>query len=830
MKNIVVIFLLFCSAHFYSNIRVDKDSLENWMSKFYRLNKLEVSEDGQWAIARKDYWKNKDTIVLFNLKQRNTKPLELTGMNQQQTFLGKYKLLGYGNGMARLLDLKTRGEIRYQHVKEASALPEINHYLVLENNRSLTVYNDEGIVLNKINDIEHFITDSKKSWFAYRATEGISEIVYNVGGKIQSYRTDNAISYYLMSITPSGRYLTLTEIEKESGNLKLTLIDTTTGSVQFPTGIPSVKADMVKVFEIQNGKAYMITFPKAVSPPSKQLVDTWYENDNNLRAKNLGTHEIRYWLWHSETNKSDSIPSDRFSEFSSFDSDQYLLAFKPYKDYVIDAELADVYLYDTVNQSYDPIFQQSTKIVASSGGNYIISFSSAKQRWQLFDVDAKEQTVFKENGLRNPIFSSDNTFVFFESNSGLLQYDIKQKRINLIKAAAAKDQITIENYQYYRVNPVLGIEIKTINLNLPVLIRKNQNSDNRTAYFTYFKGGLKAMISPTDNKVSAVKYDSRMKKIVTVEENYNIGSKLSITDTKRLIKTDIYKSSDAVRNTKSLKQDIIHFTNSKNVQLKGMLYYPTNFDPLKKYPIIVHIYQLQSKLANNYPFPEYSVTGFNLRGFIEKGYFVYMPDTETDSRGPGISALDCVNAALDALKDHPNIEKSRTGLMGQSFGGYETDFIATHSDRFTAYISGAGISDVIKSYFSLNYNSYKPNYSILEEKNGQYRMDRPFSEDKDLYDRNNPINYVQHVNAPILLWAGLKDKQVEPDHTMGFYIGLKRNNKDAIALFYPNGNHSMLPSSEEIKDLNVRVFEWWDYFLKDKKGVPWIERQMKPSR
>ncbi|WP_160139626.1 alpha/beta hydrolase family protein [Chryseobacterium sp. c4a] len=800
------------------------------MSKFYRLNKLEVSEDGQWAIARKDYWKNKDTILLFNLKKKDTKPLEVTGMNQQQAFIGRQQILGYGSGMAKLVNLKTGAEIKYQSVQEASALPEIKQYLVLDNKGTLTVHNDKGNILYKVSNILHYVTDSKKAWFAYQKTEGKSELIYSIEGKIQYYKTDNAISHHQMSITPSGRYLTLTETEKESGNLKLTLIDTTTGSVHFPMGIPSVKADMVKVFEIQNGKAYLITFPKAVSPPSKKLVDIWYENDNNLRAKNLGTHKIRYWLWHSDTNNADSIPSDRFSEFSSFDSDRYLLAFRPYRDYVIDAELADVYLYDTVNQSYDPIFQQSTKIVASSGGNYMTSFSSTKQQWQLFDVDAKEQIVFKENDLRNPIFSLDNAFVFFESNSGLLQYDIKQKRINLILTAAAKDQITIENYQYYRVNPLLGIEIKTINLNLPVLIRKNWNSDNRTAYFTYFKGDLKAMMTPTDNKVSAVKYDSKMKKILAVEENYNIASKLSITDTKRLTKTDLYRSSNAIRDTKSLKQDIIHFTNSKNVQLKGVLYYPTNFDPLKKYPMIVHIYQIQSKLANNYPFPEYSVTGFNLRSFIEKGYFVYMPDTVTDSRGPGISVLDCVNAALDTLKDHPNIEKSRTGLMGQSFGGYETDFIATQSDRFAAYISGAGISDIVKSYFSLNYNSYKPNYSIIEEKNGQYRMDCPFSEDKELYDRNNPINYVQNVSSPILLWAGLKDKQVEPDHTMGFYIGLKRNNKDVITLLYPNGNHSMLQYSEEIKDLNIRTFEWWDYFLKDKKGVPWIEKQMKPSK
>jgi dipeptidyl aminopeptidase/acylaminoacyl peptidase len=83
------------------------------------------------------------------------------------------------------------------------------------------------------------------------------------------------------------------------------------------------------------------------------------------------------------------------------------------------------------------------------------------------------------------------------------------------------------------------------------------------------------------------------------------------------------------------------------------------------------------------------------------------------------------------------------------------------------------------------------------------------------------------VNAPILLWAGKKDENIKWDQVMEFYIGLKRNNKDVIALFYPNQGHNPSFNSEDRKDLYYRTLEWWDYFLKDKTNIDWINKQMK---
>ena len=102
-----------------------------------------------------------------------------------------------------------------------------------------------------------------------------------------------------------------------------------------------------------------------------------------------------------------------------------------------------------------------------------------------------------------------------------------------------------------------------------------------------------------------------------------------------------------------------------------------------------------------------------------------------------------------------------------------------------------------------------------------------YGNNKALYYNNNPIYNVDKVKAPVLLWAGMQDKRIDWNQVMSFYIGLKRYNKEVIALFYPKQAHVFEKRSKESDDLSKRIMEWFDYFLKDHHDVPWIEKQIK---
>ena len=290
--------------------------------------------------------------------------------------------------------------------------------------------------------------------------------------------------------------------------------------------------------------------------------------------------------------------------------------------------------------------------------------------------------------------------------------------------------------------------------------------------------------------------------------------------------TVLYQSNRQDKSILSLRQEIISYTNSDSIPLKGILYYPLGYDPSEKYPMVVHIYEKQNQLGNLYPYPSYYESlGFNIRLFLDKGYFVYLPDIVIQGKaGSGLDALDCVNHALDAVVHNPLIDKNRIGLIGHSFGGYETDYIATRSSRFAAYVSGSGHSDIVWDANSFNYNFYIPDYVRIET--NMYKMGKPFSADKGLYFKNNPVYHSEKVNAPVLLWAGLEDKNVTSDHSMAFYNALRQNGKDVVALFYKGERHNLQKQQAQF-DLTSKILDWFDYFLKDKTKIEWINKRGK---
>lgn len=82
------------------------------------------------------------------------------------------------------------------------------------------------------------------------------------------------------------------------------------------------------------------------------------------------------------------------------------------------------------------------------------------------------------------------------------------------------------------------------------------------------------------------------------------------------------------------------------------------------------------------------------------------------------------------------------------------------------------------------------------------------------------------VQAPILLWTGDRDQNIDWEQTMEYFLSLKRSGKNAVAIFYPNESHG-LQKTQNLLDLYTKVENWFDYFLKDKKDVDWINKQIR---
>lgn len=273
------------------------------------------------------------------------------------------------------------------------------------------------------------------------------------------------------------------------------------------------------------------------------------------------------------------------------------------------------------------------------------------------------------------------------------------------------------------------------------------------------------------------------------------------------------------------RAETISYKDSLGTPLKGVLHYPAGYDPQRKYPMVVYIYEQMLYRLHRYTNPSiYSEEGFNVANFTANGYFVLLPDITYRAKDSGASATDCVLAAVDAVIAKGFVNPGKIGLIGHSFGGYETNFIITQTNRFAAAISGAGIADLQSYYLSNGLFSGIP--EICRVENQQWRMGQSFFDDMQGYDRNSPVRHAKNVATPLLLWTGNNDGQVHHFQSIAYYLALRRLDKEQMLVIYPKEQHGLMQQKNQ-KDLTIRVRQWFDYYLKNEPPADWIKQGIK---
>ncbi|RTY67113.1 S9 family peptidase [Flavobacterium sp. LB2P53] len=246
--------------------------------------------------------------------------------------------------------------------------------------------------------------------------------------------------------------------------------------------------------------------------------------------------------------------------------------------------------------------------------------------------------------------------------------------------------------------------------------------------------------------------------------------------------------------------------------LSGVLIYPAGFDPTVKYPMIVSIYERQGGSLHRYVKPTLlNENGINFTVLSSKGYFILLPDIVYEMRQTGESAKKCVLAAVDAVLLNFSIDPARIGLTGHSFGGFETDYIITKTNRFAAAVAGAAITDLVSSY--LYYNSNYATSDFYRYEIDQERIGMSLFEDMSSYLNNSPVLLAQNVTTPLLAWTGDEDKQVHYFQSIEFYFALRRLKKEHTLLIYPEESHTII-DKEKQADLTKRIEAWFAKYLK----------------
>jgi len=798
--------------------------LPDMANTYYQLSGLKMSEDGRWLTAWKSYDLNRDTLLIFD-SRRPGKPVDYRTKVNSIVFTGTGQLVITSLNQAELINPDMQTATCYPGVKKAQVLENgrqfVLHYNAEEKNK-LELRNINGELINETSQVNRFYTTGDNLIFAasenkddgydiIRIKEQTRDTVYHTAGKIS-----------FLDIDPNAAGMIIHQQNPENTSEDIVYLDIKTKTV-FPLNEVLTTAFQRAFTEvIQQGNIYFLKILVQKGKQDDVVVDIWNGNDNRLEEKFYPPIDALTYVWEPQKHFIRKVGTDHLPVGINSCNDRYFFSFDPYglQDYRTEYPPLQLSVYDLVEDRYAFLDTIAPELYLSGDGVYALS--PASSGWYLYHIPSGSKKLIDRKDLSTPWFSKEDTTVLFEGEGAVWQYEIK--------SATLTPLVTFDGYQTRIVNGQRKdisagrntFARQQVNLSDPLLIELYDPGENRTAYSLWYNGKTEVIIPPTNKRIQSLNYNQSFTCFYWLEEDYNLPPRL-VYKAPGKEETLIYQSNRQDKAIFSLRREIISYTNSDGIPLKGILYYPLGYESSKKYPMVVHIYQKQSQLANRYLYPScYEGLGFNIRLFLDKGYFVYLPDIMIQGKaGPGLDALDCVNHSLDALAHNPLIDKGRIGLTGHSFGGYETDYIATRSTRFAAFVSGSGHSDIVWDSNSFNYNFDIPDYVRIEA--NMYKLGKPFSADKGLYFKNNPLWHAEKVNAPVLLWTGLEDQNVTADHSMTFYNALCRNQKEVIALFYKGEGHSLQKEQAQV-DLTCRILDWFDYFLKGKAECEWISK------
>ncbi len=275
------------------------------------------------------------------------------------------------------------------------------------------------------------------------------------------------------------------------------------------------------------------------------------------------------------------------------------------------------------------------------------------------------------------------------------------------------------------------------------------------------------------------------------------------------------------------RSELMAFRSTDGKPLQAALYLPANFDPKKKYPLMVYIYERLSQGVHGFVNPSPG-TSINPSFYTSNGYVVLMPDIVYRTGEPGQSALRCVLPAVDAVVARGFVDEKAIGIQGHSWGGYQIAYMLTQTNRFRAAEAGAPVGNMTSAYSGIRWGSGMPRQFQYET--GQSRIGGSLQAETKKFLANSPIFHIERVTTPLLIMANDNDDAVPWYQGIELFLALRRHGKPAW-LFNYNGEFHGLRRRANQKDWAKRMSGFFDHYLKGapapdwlEKGVPYLER------
>jgi dipeptidyl aminopeptidase/acylaminoacyl peptidase len=859
----IILFLVTCPV--IGQVKKTKQLTEDDYHLWSTLKAESVSDQGNWASYSLSYESGLDTLFVKNTAAAMTFAFA-KGYNGK--FLAE---TGYGcmlsENVFEFLDLTT-GEIQHYENIETFLFSDNGQYIILyykglEDKIKIVIRNPKGDSIESVDNVTSYSISPDGNLLGYCTSEtnkntvGLLQfgkkvtkttVIQNTEKQFENiiWQAASKSLAFVGRLAASKPFTADTVLFYSLGNKQLFQYDTSVEKTWKKDRI--LDANYISSLGISDdGKKVFFRIRKK---PDETLVKNdlgvqiWNAADTELSAlrSHYGNLDIaRLASWKPENNCFLEIGDDAHPAAMLSGNQQFALVYNPDTNKPTFKQEADIdyYLLDLKTGLKTLFLKQqlgtSGNLFLSPKGKYVVYFR--ERNWWIYsfasavhtNITLKKGVSFYDDSNDEPQEPNPYGCAGFTANdeSVLLydQFDIWEFKPNggifkKLTSGREKEQIfRLADTDRGNIDNVV-FKSKVIDFKHNLLLSVQAFDHSQSGYFNLDQKRQVRQLVFEPKKVHSLHKAKTADSFMYVHEDFNEPPSLVFKKDNASSKI-IYKSNLQHAHYGWGKSELIEYKNSKGAVLKGVLFYPFDYNPQQQYPMIVHVYQKQTRALHAYVNPTLlNGSSFNPAYYTSQGYFALLPDIVYEIGRPGFSASDCVIAATNRAIETASIDRTKIGLTGNSYGGYETDFIITQTGLFAAAAAGSGISDLISGYLSMNVGYNKTNSWRYEYQ--QFRMGKTLFEDYEGYQKNSPIHWVSNVATPLLSYSGAGDTQVNPSQTMEFYYALRRLEKKHIMLLYPKENHEIQGRENQI-DLTHKMSDWFGYYLKGDKKPVWFE-------
>jgi dipeptidyl aminopeptidase/acylaminoacyl peptidase len=335
------------------------------------------------------------------------------------------------------------------------------------------------------------------------------------------------------------------------------------------------------------------------------------------------------------------------------------------------------------------------------------------------------------------------------------------------------------------------------------------NKTKRPLYKIDPKTGSHSILLSSPDQIYGFSFSKNGERVAFVGRNGDQLNEVFFADARNGKTTKVTDFTAQTADWKVAQSEVISWKSKDGATIEGVLHKPANYDPSKKYPLLVMIHGGPTGIDTPTPVPGYV---YPVLQWLDKGCLVLRPNYRGSAgygeafrslnvKNLGVGDMWDVMSGVDYLDKKGMIDKTRMGSMGWSQGGYISAFLTTNTDAFKAISVGAGISNWMTYYVNTDIHPFTR----------QYLKATPWS-DELIYKKTSPMTSINKAKTPTLIQHGEFDKRVPIANAYELLQGLRDKKVPAELIVYKGFGHGITKPKERLA-ATTHNWQWFNKYV-----------------